>query len=94
MSFASLEFSIRPFRGRGIHIKGSDVSLFDMVNGKCIEQTAFDAAPDSWQDFVVTHRAAPPQGAEWSTSSSLRVGAQQRGFGRLFGGFWLVLVVF
>ena len=34
----------------GIHIKGEDVSLFDTVNGKCIERTTFDAAPDSWQD--------------------------------------------
>eukprot|EP00913_Durusdinium_trenchii_P011711 g10998.t2 len=32
-----------------IHIKGEDVSLFDTVNGKCIERTTFDAAPDSWQ---------------------------------------------
>ena len=33
----------------GIHIKGEDVSLFDTVNGKCIERTTFDSAPDSWQ---------------------------------------------
>lgn len=88
--------SVALCESRGIHIKGEEVSLFDMVNGKCIEQTTFDAAPDSWQaadlsdildscqDFVMTHRAAPPQGlkgskktsrargAEWSTSSSLR----------------------
>lgn len=55
-----------------IHIKGEDVSLFDTVNGKCIERTTFDAAPDSWQDFVLTHRSAAPQGTEWSASSSLR----------------------
>lgn len=35
--------------GAGIHIKGEDVSLFDTVNGKCIERTTFDSAPDSWQ---------------------------------------------
>lgn len=55
-----------------IHIKGEDVSLFDTVNGKCIERTTFDAAPDSWQDFVLTHRSAAPQGQEWAASSSLR----------------------
>lgn len=55
-----------------IHIKGEDVSLFDTVNGKCIERTTFDSAPDSWQDFVLTHRSAAPQGQEWAASSSLR----------------------
>ncbi|CAJ1351915.1 unnamed protein product, partial [Effrenium voratum] len=51
-----------------IHVKGSDVSLFDTM-GKCVERTTFDAAPDSWQDFVLTHRSAAPQGAEWGSSS-------------------------
>ena len=40
----------------GIHIKGEEVSLFDTVNGKCIERTTFDAAPDSWQ--VLKRRVA------------------------------------
>mmetsp|Transcript_9251 Transcript_9251/g.20669 ORF Transcript_9251/g.20669 Transcript_9251/m.20669 type:complete len:826 (-) Transcript_9251:143-2620(-) len=54
-----------------VMVRGEDVSLFDMVDGRCIEQRTFAAAPEAWQDFVVTHRASAPSG-EWQTSATLR----------------------
>ncbi|CAE7306091.1 unnamed protein product, partial [Symbiodinium pilosum] len=54
-----------------IVVRGCDVSLFDTAQGRCEEQTTFGASPDNWQDFVLTHRSAAPQGHEWAASSSL-----------------------
>jgi hypothetical protein len=53
-----------------IHLRGEDVSLFDVGRGRCAERLTFGAAPERWQDFVVTHRAAAP-GIDWQTSSQL-----------------------
>ncbi|CAE7574021.1 unnamed protein product [Symbiodinium natans] len=55
-----------------IVVRGRDVSLFDTVQGRFEEATTFGAAQDNWQDFVLTHRSAAPQGREWAASSSLR----------------------
>jgi hypothetical protein len=54
-----------------IHLRGEDVSVFDMGHGRSIERRTFGSAPDSWQDFILTHRAAAP-GIDWQTSSQLR----------------------
>jgi len=54
-----------------VHVRGEDVSLFDMDAGRSLEQRTFASAPEEWQDFVLTHRASAPSG-EWQTSSTLR----------------------
>lgn len=51
-----------------ITVRADEVSLFDMRHGRCVQQRAFAAAPEKWQDFILTHRA----GTEWQTSSQLR----------------------
>lgn len=53
-------------------VKGSDVSLFDMKQGRRVERLTFAKAPDEWQDFILTHRSAAPAGADWPASSVLR----------------------
>jgi len=55
-----------------IVVRGCDVSLFDTSHGRCEDQKRFGEAPDNWQDFVLTHRSAAPQGRDWAASSSLR----------------------
>eukprot|EP00931_Biecheleriopsis_adriatica_P073446 TRINITY_DN47728_c0_g1_i1.p1 TRINITY_DN47728_c0_g1~~TRINITY_DN47728_c0_g1_i1.p1 ORF type:complete len:675 (-),score=163.59 TRINITY_DN47728_c0_g1_i1:58-2082(-) len=59
-------------KGMTISIKGSDVSLFDMRKGRRVETKTFADAPDSWQDFILTHRSAAPAGGDWPASSVLR----------------------
>jgi len=54
-----------------VHVRGEDVSLFDMDAGRRLERRTFASAPEEWQDFVLTHRASAPSG-EWQTSSTLR----------------------
>jgi len=55
-----------------ISVNGADVSLFDMKHGQCLEKKLFDEAPDHWQDFITSHRSAPPAGQEWAATSALR----------------------
>eukprot|EP00437_Effrenium_voratum_P031438 CAMPEP_0181400898 /NCGR_PEP_ID=MMETSP1110-20121109/2354_1 /TAXON_ID=174948 /ORGANISM="Symbiodinium sp., Strain CCMP421" /LENGTH=716 /DNA_ID=CAMNT_0023523015 /DNA_START=30 /DNA_END=2178 /DNA_ORIENTATION=- len=52
-----------------IVVRGCDVSLFDTSHGRCEDQKRFGEAPDNWQDFVLTHRSAAPQGRECASSS-------------------------
>lgn len=51
-----------------INLVADEVSLFDMRRGRHVQRRSFAAAPDKWQDFILTHRA----GTEWQTSSQLR----------------------
>jgi hypothetical protein len=45
-----------------IEIRGEDVSLFDVGAGQTLGRHAFADAPESWQDFILTHRAAHGHG--------------------------------
>jgi len=51
-----------------INLHADEVSLFDMCRGRQVQRKAFAAAPDKWQDFILTHRA----GTEWQTSTQMR----------------------
>lgn len=51
-----------------INLQAEEVSLFDMRRGRHIQRRSFAAAPDKWQDFILSHRA----GTEWQTSSQLQ----------------------
>lgn len=51
-----------------INLHAEEVSLFDMRRGRHVQRRSFAAAPDKWQDFILTHRA----GTEWQTSAQLR----------------------
>eukprot|EP00927_Polykrikos_kofoidii_P049250 TRINITY_DN43335_c0_g1_i1.p1 TRINITY_DN43335_c0_g1~~TRINITY_DN43335_c0_g1_i1.p1 ORF type:complete len:658 (+),score=87.99 TRINITY_DN43335_c0_g1_i1:113-2086(+) len=53
-----------------LELSGDDVSLFDVRGGRHVARRSFARAPDHWQDFVLTHRAASP-GTELQTSSAL-----------------------
>jgi hypothetical protein len=56
-----------------VEIDGEDVSLFDMCIGRHAARQPFALAPDHWQDFVLTHRAASScVRTEFQASSSLR----------------------
>jgi hypothetical protein len=72
-SSASVDFviSLRDSPQTRITLRGEDVSLFDVHKGRCVQRKSFAAAPEQWQDFVLTHRAAAP-GNDWQTSSHLR----------------------
>jgi len=52
-----------------INLHAEEVSLFDMKQGRHTQRKSFAAAPDKWQDFILTHRA----GTEWQTSSQMRL---------------------
>jgi hypothetical protein len=70
---ASVDFviSLRDAPQVRINLRGEDVSLFDVGKGRCVQRKSFAAAPEHWQDFILTHRAAAP-GNDWQTSSHLR----------------------
>jgi hypothetical protein len=70
---ASSDFviSLRDAPQTRINLRGEDVSLFDVGKGRCVQRKSFAAAPEHWQDFILTHRAAAP-GNDWQTSSHLR----------------------
>merc|ERR1719506_3178483 len=51
-----------------INLKAEELSLFDMRRGRRVERKTFAAAPDKWQDFILTHRA----GTEWTTVAQMR----------------------
>jgi hypothetical protein len=41
-----------------VRLRGEDVCLFDIRGGRFSTRRAFAAAPDHWQDFMMTHRAS------------------------------------
>lgn len=60
-SFACVNFSVQLVDAPEmiIELKGSDVSLFDMYDGRWVEQKSFERIPDDWQDFISSHRTSP-----------------------------------
>mmetsp|Transcript_46705 Transcript_46705/g.84300 ORF Transcript_46705/g.84300 Transcript_46705/m.84300 type:complete len:455 (+) Transcript_46705:174-1538(+) len=54
-----------------VDLRGEDIFLFDMKGGWHTKHCSFADAPDHWQDFVLTHRAAA-LGGEFQPSSTLR----------------------
>jgi len=55
-----------------VNLLGGDVSLFDMKKGQRVVRRPFAGAPEHFQDFVLSHRAAPAaeSGAAWPGSSA------------------------
>lgn len=70
---SSISFTISLVDAPGVRIelRGEDVSLFDMCSGRRTETLRFADAPEHWQDFVLSHRAAGP-GGDWQSSAVLR----------------------
>lgn len=62
---------VRGSQGLRVELSGEDVFLFDMIQGYHSTHCKFADAPDHWQDFVLTHRAAA-LGGEFQPSSALR----------------------
>jgi len=50
-----------------IELRGEDVFLFNMCDGRFMRQQVFNNAPDHWQDFALLHRAATPDDVQAST---------------------------
>eukprot|EP00930_Biecheleria_cincta_P033269 TRINITY_DN23033_c0_g1_i2.p1 TRINITY_DN23033_c0_g1~~TRINITY_DN23033_c0_g1_i2.p1 ORF type:complete len:444 (+),score=79.22 TRINITY_DN23033_c0_g1_i2:211-1542(+) len=62
---------VRGAQGLRVELNGEDIFLFDMLQGRHSTHCKFADAPDHWQDFVLTHRAAA-LGGEFQPSSALR----------------------
>mmetsp|Transcript_62378 Transcript_62378/g.203545 ORF Transcript_62378/g.203545 Transcript_62378/m.203545 type:complete len:825 (-) Transcript_62378:597-3071(-) len=60
-SFASVNFTVALVDSPKtlIQVKGTDVSLFDMRQGRHVERRSFNSVPDDWQDFISSHRTSP-----------------------------------
>eukprot|EP00931_Biecheleriopsis_adriatica_P041738 TRINITY_DN23820_c0_g1_i2.p1 TRINITY_DN23820_c0_g1~~TRINITY_DN23820_c0_g1_i2.p1 ORF type:complete len:508 (+),score=124.51 TRINITY_DN23820_c0_g1_i2:95-1525(+) len=71
--------AVRSDPGLRVELKGEDVFLFDMHSGRQARHCSFADAPDHWQDFVLTHRAAA-MGGEFQPSSALRAEGEALGF--------------
>lgn len=60
-SFASVNFTVSLLDAPhiAIEVKGADVTLFDMREGRHVERRSFNRVPDDWQDFISSHRTSP-----------------------------------
>jgi len=55
-NYVSFEVSLLDAPDMRIHVKGDDVLLFDLEDGRHIATSAFDVAPEHWQTFALTRR--------------------------------------
>jgi len=72
-SSMSTSFQVAPCKRPDLRVAvdGSDVMLFDMVEGRFTYKSAFAGAPGHLQDYVLTHRSKAP-GEQLQNSSALR----------------------
>jgi hypothetical protein len=78
LAFSSMNssFQVAPNKRPDLRVavEGSDVMLFDMLDGRFTYNSAFAGAPGHLQDYVLTHRSTVPSG-QLQTSSALRTDA-------------------